>query len=767
MRDEGAPANPASLSRSKDTPVRIAHFLAAAALFVPAAASAQLPVPAGVAQQPQLTIERVFESPSLNGTVPRSPKLSPDGRYLAVLRNRATDLQRYDLWAFDRETGQWRMLVDSEKLGGGQAMSEAEKMQRERKGTVSLKGIVTYDWSSDGKSILVPLDGVLYLAEIDGTVARAKGTGKGEMLNSVLSETGKYLSFVRDNRVWVGPVGSAVRPITPAQGALVHWGEAEFIAQEELDRLTGYWWSPKDSRIAIERFDEAPVNVITRAAIGAEGTKTFEQRYPAAGTSNVDVSLYVVDPNGGHQVKVELGTDRDIYLARVDWAPDGKKLYVQRENRLQTRLDILSVDPATGRNRVVFSETAAPQHWVNLNDNYKFLDDGSLIWWSERDGFGHLYRFADGRWTQLTSGPWVVRDLAGVDQQSHRLFFSATKDDLLAPQVYSVDYLNPADPLRLTDAAFANAASMDKKGKTLLVGRSSPTQPPQAYLADGSGKLLTWVEENRLDSSHPYAPYLASHRLPTFGTIKGPDGTTLYWKMITPRLKPGARYPVLFEHYGGPHSQTVSKSWGGALEQAIVDKGYIYFEIDNRGSDNRGVDFEKAIYRAMGSVEVQDQKAGAEYLKSLPFVDPRRIAIDGWSYGGYMTLKMLEADPGLYAAGIAGAPVTKWELYDTSYTERYMGTPKTDAAAYAKSDALADAGKISDALLIIHGMSDDNVFFENSSELIGELQHENVPFEMMLYPGETHRSGVPKLQAHRWNTIFNFLNRNGVPGGPR
>lgn len=736
-------------------------------MFVsPALAAAQLPVPAGVPQQ-QLTIERVFESPSLNGSVPKSPKLSPDGRYLAVLRNRATDLQRYDLWAFDRTSGQWRMLVDSEKLGGGQAMSEAEKMQRERTGTVSLKGIVTYDWSSNGKSILVPLEGALYLAGVDGTVQAVKGIGKGEMLNSVLSETGKYLSFVRDNRLWVGPVGGTIKPVTPKEGSLIHWGEAEFIAQEELDRLTGYWWSPKDNRIAVQRYDDSPVDVLTRAAIGAEGTKTFEQRYPAAGTRNVNTSLYVIDPTGAHKVKVDLGPDRDIYLARVDWAPNGKRLYVQRINRVQDRLDVLSVDPATGKSSVLFSEAAAPQHWINLTDNYKFLDDGSLIWGSERDGYSHLYRYADGTWTQLTRGPWVVKDLAGVDQDSHRLFFSATKDDLLATQVYSVDYLNPGEPVRLTDLAFSNGASMDKKGKTLLIGRSSPAQPSQVYLADSNGKLLTWVEENRLDAKHPYAPYLASHQLPVYGTIKGPDGTTLYWKMTTPPLIPGKRYPVFFEHYGGPHSQTVTKGWGGALEQAIVDKGYIYFQIDNRGSANRGVAFEKPIYRAMGSVEVEDQKAGAMFLKSLPFVDPKRIAIDGWSYGGYMTLKQLEADPGLYAAGIAGAPVTKWELYDTAYTERYMGTPQKDRAAYEKSDALAEAGRIRDPLLIIHGMSDDNVFFENSSLLIAKLQHENRPFEMMLYPGETHRSGVPKLQAHRWNTIFDFLEEKGVPGGPR
>jgi dipeptidyl-peptidase-4 len=553
-----------------------------------------------------------------------------------------------------------------------------------------------------------------------------------------------------------------VKPITPAQGSLIHWGEAEFVAQEEMARSVGYWWSPKDNRIAVERFDEAPVDVLTRAAIGAEGTTTYQQRYPAAGRRNVNVSLYVMDPSGAHRVQVDLGANRDIYLTRVDWAPDGKKLYVQRENRAQTTLDVLAVDPATGKSKILLSEKAAPRHWISLTDNYKFLKDGSLIWWSERDGFAHLYRLANGKWTQLTKGPWVVKTLAGVDQTSRRLFFTGTKDDVLAPQVYSLDYLNPAEPQRLTDLDFANDASMDKKGQTLLVTRSSPSQPPQVYLADEAGKRLTWVEENKLDAQHPYAAYLASNRVPTFGTIKAADGTPLYWKMITPPLEPGKRYPVFFEHYGGPTSQTVMKNWVPPIDEALVDKGYIVFDIDNRGSPNRGVDFEKAIFRAMGSVEVQDQKAGAQFLKTLPYVDPKKIAIYGWSYGGYMTLKQLEADPGFYAAGIAGAPVTKWELYDTDYTERYMGTPQVDAAAYSKSDAIAEAGRISDPLLVIHGMSDDNVFFENSSELISKLQHDDVPFEMMLYPGETHRSGSPKMLAHRWNTILGFLREHGI-----
>lgn len=747
-----------------------------ARLFAAASALALLAVPAIASAEEErtttmtpgtdglLSLERVFASPSLDGPSPRGVKLSPDGRFLTLLKNRADDRERYDLWGFDRETGEWTMLVDSETLGTGRELSEAEKMQRERQRIGSLKGIVAYDWAADGKSILVPLDGDLYLAGLDGTVRRLTDSEESE-LNPALSETGAYLSFVRDGRLMVGPLAAEARAITPQESAdTVHWGEAEFVAQEELDRDTGYWWSPDDGRIAVERFDEAPVGIVTRAAIGAEGTRTYEQRYPAAGTPNAEVQLFVMDPDGGNRVEADLGADKDIYLARVNWAPDGKALYVQTLDRLQTALTMRRVDPATGASSVVFTEKAAEGHWINLTSNYRFLKDGSLIWWSERDGHGHLYRFAEGEWQKLTEGEWVVTGLAGVNQDTHHLYFNANRGDPLAQQAYTIDYLDPQAPQLLTDPAFVNSASMDKDGRTLVVKRSGDRQPPQAYIADGDGSRLAWIEENAVIGEHPYAPFLAGHREAEYGTIEGPGGQTLYWKMIKPAKEPGKRYPVIFSHYGGPHSQVVTKGWGGAFEQALVGLGYVWFEIDNRGSANRGVEFEKPIYRAMGSVEVEDQKAGGEYLKSLDFVDPDKIAIYGWSYGGYMTLKMLEADPGFYAAGISGAPVTKWELYDTAYTERYMGlpTPEADQAAYEKSDALGDAAKIADPMLLVHGLADDNVVFENSSALIAKLQAEAVPFEMMLYPGYTHRVSGPKISLHLWNTILAFLGRHGV-----
>ena len=713
-----------------------------------------------------LDFARVFASPSLNGPAPRAVQISPDGRYLTLLRNRADDRERYDLWGYDRETGDWRMLVDSLSLGSGRELSEAEKMQRERQRIGDLKGIVTYDWNEDSTSLLVPLDGDLYLAGLDGKVTRLTDDA-GDELNPALSPKGGYVSYVRDGRLRVGAVGQQQVTITPEETAdTVHWGEAEFVAQEEMDRLTGYWWAPDEAHIAVERYDEAPVGVVQRAAIGAEGTSIYAQRYPAAGTDNVAVSLYVMKPDGSARVKVDLGSDPDIYLARVNWARDGKTLYVQRENRVQSKLDMLAVDPTTGSARVLFTETAAKGSWINLTNNYRFLKDGSLVWWSERSGFGHLYHFAKGKWTPLTQGDWVVTGLVGVNEKTGKVIFTGTRDDVLATQVYSVDLAHPAKPERLTEMGWVNGAVASKDASTLVISRSSPDQPTQSYIADAAGKRLAWVEENRLDAEHPYAPYLASHREPTFGTVKADDGSDLHWMMIAPEMEPGKTYPVFFEHYGGPHVQTVTRGWLGALPQAIVDRGFIYFRLDNRGSANRGVAFESQINQAMGSVEVADQKAGASYLASLPYVDAKRIVTYGWSYGGYMTLKMLEADQGLYAAGISGAPVTKWELYDTHYTERYMGDPRIVPDAYAKSNALGDALKIADPLLLIHGMADDNVVFENSTALAARLQANARPFEMMFYPGHTHAVRGPKISPHVWNTIFDFLARHGIEGGP-
>jgi dipeptidyl-peptidase-4 len=719
------------------------------------------PVLAQQAPQP-LTLERVFASPDLAGSQPRAIRLSPDGKLVTLLRNRPDDRERYDLWAIDASTGQERMLVDSLKVGTGAELSEAEKMQRERARIGDQRGIVAYDWAPDGQSILVPLDGDLYLAKLDGTITRLTDTPDGE-LNAVVSPKGGYVSFVRGGEFFVEPLGTKQeRQLTKGASDTVSWGVAEFVAQEEMDRTTGNWWSPDDSLIAVARVDESPVGIVTRTAIGGEGTKTYQQRYPAAGTPNAIVELYVMKPDGSGQVKVDLGKDADIYLARVNWAKDGKTLYVQRQTRDQQRLDLLAIDPATGAARIVLTENA--KNWVNLSNNFRALKDGSILWWSEKSGHGHLYRVKGNSWTALTSGPWEVRDVVAVDEDKGLVYFTGNRETPIEQQLYVTSLTKAATARRLTDAGWWNEATMDGKATRAIVTRQNSDQPKQLYLADAEGKRLQWLAENALTGSHPYAPYVAGHAKTTFGTIKAKDGSLLYTKMLTPPLEPGKRYPVFMIHYGGPGAgRQVTNQWSGALNQYLVDRGWIVFAIDNRGTPDRGKAFEDQLYRAMGTVEVTDQLAGVDWLKTQSFVDPKRIATYGWSYGGYMSLKLAEKAPGVFSALVSGAPVTNWELYDTHYTERYLGSPKDKVSAYPASGAIDEAVKIRDPLLLIHGMSDDNVVFDNSVAVMAKMQNAAIPFDFMAYPGQTHRVGGGKISVHLWKTIEDFLAEHGGP----
>ena len=710
--------------------------------------------------QQHLTLERVFANPDLSGPQPRGLQISPDGKLVTLLKPRVDEKERLDLWAIDSSTGAERMLVDSKKTGSGAEISEAEKMQRERDRSVAGNtGIVSYDWAPDGKAILVPVDGDLYLASLNGEVRRLTETADSE-LNGVVSPKGGFVSFVRGGNFFVQPIGGKERQLTQGAGDTVSWGVAEFVAQEEMDRATGYWWSPDDRLIAVARVDETPVGTVTRTAIGGEGTKVYQQRYPAAGTPNALVDLYVMKPDGSGQVKVDMGKETDIYLARVDWAKDGKTLYVQRESRDQKRLDLLAIDPATGKGRVILTETA--KSWINLSNNFRSLGDGSFLWWSERSGHGHLYHVRGSKWTALTSGAWEVRDIVGVDEGRGLVYFTGNRETPLEQQLYVASLTGKGALRQLTSDGWWNDAVMDKGSSRIVVSRSNSDQPKQLYLADSAGKQLLWLSENAIRGEHPYAPYLASHARTRFGTLKAADGSTLYTRIITPQLEPGKRYPVFMLHYGGPGAgRVVTNQWQSPIYQYLVDRGWIVFAIDNRGTPDRGKAFEDQLYRAMGTVEAEDQLKGVEWLKAQPYVDPKRIATYGWSYGGYMSLKLLEKAPGVFSAAVAGAPVTRWELYDTHYTERYLGKPQDKPSAYPASGAVDDALKIKDPLLLIHGMSDDNVVFDNATALMAKMQGAAVPFEMMVYPGQTHRVGGPGISVHLWRTIEDFLARQG------
>jgi len=721
-----------------------------------------------------LTVERIFGAPDLSGPRLREPKFSPDGRYVTFLQAKQDNKDQLDLWAFDTRSGKSRLLVDSRALvSGEEQLSVEEEARRERQRTASLRGIVEYQFTADGRQLLIPLGGDLYLYELnarENPVTRLTNSPSAET-DARFSPGGRYVSFIRDQNLYVIDLHTRQeRALTTDGAGLVQNGVAEFVAQEEMDRDTGYWWSPDDSHIAFTRIDDAPVQEVERYEINADGARMYRQRYPAAGTPNTRVELKVMELASGRVTPVELELG-DGYLARVDWFPDSKHLAAQRQTRDQKRLDLLKVDPASGRAQVLFSETSP--NWIELNNDLQFLKKRpAFVWSSRRSGYKHLYLYDfDGKLLRpLTAGEWMVvgagveSGLVGVDEKQGNVYFLANKDSTLERQLYvtSLDTHAPDAPQRISREAGWHEVKLLPGARGYLDLYSSPDDPPNASLRRLDGSLDHWLIRNALDATHPYYEFLATHVKEEFGSIAAEDGQQLNYRLTKPAgLQPGKRYPVIVDVYGGPHNQYIKKEWmgGGLFREILAQHGYVVFTLDNRGSGFRGNAFETALAQRLGKVEVADQLRGVEYLQTLAFVDPQRIGIMGWSYGGFMTLKSLTTTDA-FKAGVAGAPVTDWRLYDTHYTERYLGLPSTNASAYEASGVLPNAGALKAKLLLVHGMADDNVLFTNSTMMMQALQAKAKPFDVMTYPGSKHGLvRMPQQGRHFYEMVLRFFDR--------
>ena len=712
-----------------------------------------------------LTPERVFSSPSLNGPVAKGVSLSPDGQLVAFLRSREDNVDVQDLWAAPTGEGEPYKLIDARALvpDAGE-LSEAEKARRERM-RISARGVVEYSWDQQGRYILAPLEGDIFLANrADGKVRRLTETPADE-IDAKVSPKGSYVSWVRDQNLVVYDLASGKEtPITDDGAGLITWATAEFIAQEEMDRDTGYWWSPDERYIAMTRVDESPVDIVPRFEITGAGATMVEQRYPRAGRPNAVVELYVRDLQGGGRVKVDLGSNTDIYLARVDWAGDGKTLYVQRQSRDQKTLDLLSVDPTTGASRVILSQKA--EAWVDLNNDFRVLADGRFIWSNEDSGWRHLYLYdRNGRRLRaITRGDYPVKHLDGVNEQTGDVYFTASMRDgeelPIEQQMFRASLNRTVDPVAVTPAGGWWSVSVNGPATAYVGNYSDPATPTQSALYRIDGTRVRWIEENRLDASHPFAPYVSRLRAPEFGTMQS-HGQTLVWRMTTPPdFDPAKKYPVVMQVYGGPGTGAgVQKSWQPLTNQLLTEAGYIVFRVDNRGEGDRSQAFETSIYRRLGIPAVEDQTLAAKWLKTLPYVDPDHIAVMGWSFGGFLSLLTLtDKDAGL-ASALAGAAPTEWSLYDTHYTERYMSTPQANPEGYAATDVLPRLDDLTGRLLILHGMADDNVIFGNATRVIDALQAKSVPFEMMLYPGQRHGVRGDPRQLQQWRTYLDFLDR--------
>jgi dipeptidyl-peptidase-4 len=716
-----------------------------------------------------LTLERIFGDPALSGPTPRAVKVSPDGRRVGLLRGRDTDQHQLDLWSYDVADGTLQMRVDSKKLVAEEHLSDAERARRERERIADYHGIVDYEWAPDGRHVLFTLGGNLFLCDLDAPADKALRQltqGGKSILDPKVSPRGRYASFVRDQDLWVIELASGTeRRLTHDGGGAVHNGEAEFVAQEEMSQTSGYWWAPDDSAIAYKRFDESAVPVVRRFEIYPDRVDVVEERYPAAGDPNVTVKLGVVAPTGGDTRWIGLGGDEDIYLARLDWTPSGRQLAFQRLSRDQKRLDLVLVDADTLKETSLISETAAT--WVNLSDDLRFLQKGSLfIWSSERSGMKQLYLYGlDGRLRHpLTQGAWNVDALLALDERAGLVYFASNRDAIEDQQIYTVrlDGQDAAKPHRISRAAGWHAAQFAKDAPRVILyvdTFSDPETPPQVSINAPDGHRLAWIEQNSLDSTHPYWPYRDHHVVAEFGHFTARAGEELqYALMKPPGFNSARRYPVFVHVYGGPSVQEVERRWlPDFIDEYMAQRGYIVFRLDNRGSARRGRAFSDPIYGRLGDIEVRDQLDGVHWLQGRPWVDAKHIGVFGWSYGGYMTLMLLAKGSDAIAAGAAVAPVTDWRLYDTTYTERYLSRPKDNPQGYADSAVFSALDGLRSPLFLAHGMADDNVLFVNSTRLMSELQQRGIQFELMTYPGAKHGLSTPQMKVHVYTAIQRFF----------
>ncbi|MGJ8693541.1 MAG: DPP IV N-terminal domain-containing protein [Thalassotalea sp.] len=743
-------------------------------------------------QAEKLTLARIYSSPSLNGEVPRKVQFSPDGKLVSYLKAKTNHKSQYDLWVFNIKTQNHQLLVNANKLSAeNEQLSDEEKARRERQ-RLFAQGIIEYAFSPDSKALIFPLNGNIYYYDL--TRQQVQQLTKSEDFDTDVkfSPKGNYLSFIRQQNIYLYHLKSQQEIRLTKDGAgVIKNGMAEFIAQEEMGRMTGYWWSPTEAHIAFLQVDESPVAVTKRNEIYPDDIKTIEQRYPFTGTNNVKVSIALanIDTQKIKHIKhhSEVNASEDGYIARLDWLPSGESFSYQWQSRDQKTLALRRYQLASEQQKTLITENS--QHWLNLHDDLFFLkQDKSFIWASERDGFKHLYHYhQNGQLIkQLSQGAWVVDELAYVDEKNGWLYFTGRADSVLEKHLYKVPLFkqSSAEPIKITELpgmhditfslttgayldVFSNVSTQKNislNSINTINSRNNTNINTNAKNSDpniSSSKKIP-LTHNHLNSTGPLAKFQDELVLPSFGTLKTKNNTSLYYKIFKPKtLIANKKYPVIVKVYGGPHVQRVTNQWQKInLTQYLVQQGFIVFQLDNRGSNKRGTAFEFPIHKQLGKIELEDQITGVKFLQTLPYVDKDNIGIYGHSYGGYMAIMaMLNAEQ-YFSAGVAGAPVTDWLLYDSHYTERYLSHPDDNQQGYKLSGVFPYTKNLTKPLFIYHGMADDNVLFTHTSKLIKQLQDQNKHFELMTYPGSKHSMRGKQVKIHLGQSIVNFFNRH-------
>ncbi len=714
----------------------------------------------------EITIDRLFRPPSLGGRTTQGIEWAPDSKRFSYLdRQGSGQNAELQLWTMDAATGERTVLVNAATLKSVMQPEKANTSQSTGLGRVQADN---YLWSPDADSLLFIGSNSLVLLDLKTMTPKSILSSEQEIEDPKFSPDSHWISFSRNANLFVVNISSgAVTALTTGGSEELLKGKLDWVYPEELDTRTAYWWSPDSTKIAYYEMDERPVTRYPIMDMSSPTGGTEYTRYPQAGEANPIVRVGVVRISGGETKWLDTGKDTDVYLARVNWLPDSRRVAIQRLHRAQDQLDLLFADADTGASKTILTES--DKYWINISDDlYFFSDNKRFLWSSERTGYRHFYLYdTDGKeLAQLSSGEWAISDLGGfgpgsanhpaVDEASGYIYFTTNKDNVRETQLYRVS-LSDKSLTRITKDAGSHSAKIAPDASAFIDTYSTAATPSRQDLYRMDGTKVAVVNEGKV-------PELAEYKLSPleFVEVTADDGTKLNASIIKPlNFDPAKKYPVLINVYGGPHVQLVRNTWGGLrylLDQVYAAKGYILFTLDNRGSWGRGHAFETLVYHHMGKIELQDQLAGVKYLKSLGYVDPARIGITGGSYGGYMTLEALFNAPEVFKLGVSDAPVTDWKLYDTIYTERYMGRPQDNADGYKDSSPVNQAEYLKAKLMLVHGTGDDNVHFANSVELLNAMiDGGHYPDQFMAFPGRGHGISDPAARRLEIQRTVEFI----------
>lgn len=595
---------------------------------------------------------------------------------------------------------------------------------------------------------------------------------RGKQLYATFNPRADKVAFVFENNLYFRDLatGNLAQLTEDGEQNKIINGSTDWVYEEELSFAQAFSWSPDGQHIACYRFDESEVKQFTMTNYHDElYPEYYTFKYPKVGEANSKVDIFVYNLESGKAVKADLGAEQDIYIPRVKWAGPGQ-LCIYRLNRHQNELELLLADPETGKTSRLLYEKSKYYISEELYDDLVFLEGGKqFVWASEKDGWKHLYLYdMNGREVrQLTKGQWEVDAFYGVDEKNGRLYYQAAEKSPLERQVYSIG-LDGKDKQVLAGAAGWNAAQFSSTYDYYVVTHSTANSPAAYTVYDRKGKPLRVIEENRQLKEKMQAYGVQPVEFFRFTTG---DGVELNGWMIKPRdFKENRQYPVLMTQYGGPGSQEAIDHWLGLdywWYQMLAQEGYVVACVDNRGTGGRGEEFKKMTYMQLGHYETIDQVEAARYLGKLPYTDPARIAIFGWSYGGYMSSLCILKGNDVFKAAIAVAPVTNWKWYDTIYTERFMRTYKENEDGYRNNSPVYFADRLKGDYLLVHGMGDDNVHFQHTAEMANALIAANKQFETYFYPNRNHGIYGGNTRLHLYTKMTGFLKESIGPGQER